>query len=209
MTNEQLSTERTTGEANGATETKGIDTEKAQRGVRLLLEAVGEDPTDDALVETWQRRVPEAFETLTEGNRTEAKPTLRTFDADTNELVIKTGIPVQSLCEHHLLPYTGTAHIAYRPAGEVVGLSKLTRYIRWQSRRLTVQERLTNDIAEGFAEEIETDVVLVEIAASHLCETMRGVETTSKTRTTATVGDPSTAERQRFRDAITNAEEHE
>jgi GTP cyclohydrolase I len=200
--------ERISQETNGATDTEGIDIEKAQEGVRLLLEAVGEDPDEGALVETWQRRVPEAFETLTEGYRPEAKPTLRTFDAGTDDLVIKTGIPVQSLCEHHLLPYTGTAHIAYRPAGEVVGLSKLTRYIRWQSRRLTVQEQLTSDIANGLADEIRADVVFVEIAASHLCETMRGVETTSKTRTNATVGEPTTAERQRFRDAITTAEEH-
>src|SRR6056297_2127656 len=113
------------------------DWEKAQQGVRLLLEAVGEDPDREGLQETWERRVPAAFETFTEGNRSDEKPSLTTLETDTDDLVIKTGIPVYSLCEHHLLPYSGTATVAYRPSGQVVGLSKLPRYVRWQSRRLT------------------------------------------------------------------------
>ncbi|SDK16823.1 GTP cyclohydrolase I, partial [Halovenus aranensis] len=160
-----------------------IDYEKAQRGVRLLLEAVGEDPNSDALAETWQRRVPDAFATLTEGQREVAKPTMRTFDTETTDLVVKTAIPVYSLCEHHLLPFFGTVHVAYRPTDEVVGLSKLTRYVRWQSRQLTMQEQLTNDIASGLKEELNAATVFVEMNATHLCEAMRGVETESTTTT--------------------------
>lgn len=191
-----------------ATEDVGseIDQEKAQRGVRLLLEAVGEDPDSDALAETWQRRVPDAFAKLTEGQRETAKPTMRTFDAETTDLVVKTGIPVYSLCEHHLLPFFGTVHLAYRPTGEVVGLSKLTRYVRWQSRQLTMQEQLTNDIASGLQEELDAGTVLVEMNATHLCEAMRGIETESTTTTRATVGEPNGTERERFQAAVNRTE---
>ena len=183
-----------------------IDHEKAQRGVYLLLEAVGENPDSDALAETWQRRVPDTFATLTEGQREAAKPTMRTFDAETDDLVVKTAIPVYSLCEHHLLPFFGTVNLAYRPKDEVVGLSKLTRYVRWQSRQLTMQEQLTNDIASGLADELDAATALVEMNATHLCEAMRGVETESMTTTRATVGEPTEAERERFQSAITRTE---
>jgi GTP cyclohydrolase I len=183
-------------------ESSSIDYEKAQRATRMLLEALGEDPDRDGLTETWQRRMPAAFETLTEGQREAEKPTLRTFDAETGDLVIKTGIPVHSLCEHHMLPYHGAAHVAYRPDGDVVGLSKLARYVRWQSRRLTVQEGLTRDIAKGLAEEIGSDAVQVEITATHLCEAMRGVETATETTTQATIGELTENERRRFRSAV-------
>lgn len=183
-----------------------IDYEKAQEGVRLLLEAVGEDPDRAGLTETWQRRVPDAFTTLTEGTRESAKPTMRTFDADSDGLVIKTDIPVYSLCEHHLLPFHGTVHLAYRPGDEVVGLSKLARYVRWHSRQLSVQEELTSDIATGLADELDADAVLVEMHATHMCEVMRGVETKSTTTTRATAGDPTDRERDQFQAAIDRAE---
>ncbi len=188
-------------------ETGGINQEKAQRGVRLLLEAVGEDPGREGLSETWQRRVPETFATLTDRNRDAAKPTIRTFETESEELVVKTGIPVYSLCEHHLLPFFGSVHLAYRPQGSVVGLSKLTRYVRWQSRQLTMQERLTNEIASGLANELDTSTVFVEMNATHLCEAMRGIETESKTTTRATVGEPTDVERERFQSAISHTED--
>jgi GTP cyclohydrolase I len=184
--------------------TGGIDHEKARRGTRLLLEAIGESPDSDQLSETWRRRVPDTLKTLTEGTREEAKPTLRTFAADSDELVVKTGIPLYSLCEHHLLPYHGVAHVAYRPDGAVVGLSKLPRYVRWQARRLTMQERLTSDIATGLAEEIGAESVLVEVTATHLCEAMRGVETATETTTRATAGEPGEQDRLQFQRAIDN-----
>jgi GTP cyclohydrolase I len=200
MTNQQY-------HANGVEgESSGIDREKAQRATRMLLEALGEDPKRDGLQDTWQRRIPAAFETLTEGQREGEKPELRTFDAESDDLVIKTGIPVYSLCEHHMLPYHGVAHVAYRPDGEVVGLSKLSRYVRWQSRRLTVQEGLTRDIANGLAAEIEADTTQVEITATHLCEAMRGVETATETTTQATIGELTANEQRRFRSAVNTHE---
>lgn len=187
-------------------EESSIDWEKAQRASRLLLEALGEDPDREGLDETWKRRIPSSLETLTQGQRDGDKPELRTFGAETNDLVIKTGIPVYSLCEHHMLPYHGIAHVAYRPQGAIIGLSKLPRYVRWQSRRLTVQEGLTRDIAEGLSQEIEADAVQVEMTATHLCEAMRGVETATETTTQATVGELTENEQQRFRSAINSHE---
>jgi GTP cyclohydrolase I len=179
-----------------------IDWEQAQQGVALILEAIGENPERDGLADTWQRRVPAMFETLSEGTRPAEKPTLRTFETDSDSLVMKTGIPLYSLCEHHMLPYYGTAHIAYRPDQEVIGLSKLTRYVRWQSRRLTMQEELTDDIAQGLATEIDAEAVLVEVTATHLCEAMRGVETETETTTRAVVGEPTDRERSQFNEQI-------
>jgi GTP cyclohydrolase I len=194
-----------TGEHLQSRDDQSFDHEKARRGTRLLLEAMGRDPDEGALAESWERRVPDTLETLSEGYRDDAKPTMRTFDAGApaTELVIKTGIPVYSLCEHHLLPYTGTAQIGYHPGDEVVGLSKLTRYVRWQARRLTVQEQLTTDIATGLAEEIGAEGVVVVISATHLCEAMRGAETETETRTTATAGTVSDEGRRRALDAAT------
>jgi GTP cyclohydrolase I len=188
-------------------ESAAIDHEKAQRGVRLLLEAVGENPDRPELAETWERRVPDVLETFSEGERRADKPTMRTFEADSDGLIVKTSIPVYSLCEHHLLPYHGDAHVAYRPEDQVVGLSKLPRYVRWQSRRLTMQEQLTRDIADGLADEVDAEVALVEITATHMCEAMRGVETATATTTRATVGSPTDTEQRRFRDAIQRAED--
>ncbi|WP_436926038.1 GTP cyclohydrolase I [Halosimplex amylolyticum] len=175
-----------------------IDWEQAQEGARLLLDAVGVDTMDETLVETWSRRVPATFETLTEGGREAAKPSMRTFGAASDDFVVKTGIPLYSLCEHHLLPYYGEAYVGYRPGGGVVGLSKLSRYVRWQSRELTIQEGLTRDIATGLAEEISAEGVVVELHATHLCEAMRGVETATETVTRTTVGDLTDAEQRRF-----------
>ena len=179
-----------------------IDWEKAQEGTRLLLEAVGADPDQEHLQDTWQRRVPRAFDTLTEGHREVAKPTMRAFPSEDTSTVVKTGIPVYSLCEHHLLPYHGTAHVAYIPDGTVVGLSKLPRYIRWQSRRLTMQESLTRDIAEGLRTEIGATGVIVELTATHLCEAMRGVERATETTTRAVEGQVTDAVKRQFERAI-------
>lgn len=202
----QLSDVSTDDRIPSVPESKEIDCEKAQRGARLLLDAVGADPDSEPFVETWHRRMPAMLETLSEGTRIEEKPILRTFETTSDELVVKTGIPVYSLCQHHFLPYHGTAHVAYRPAGAVVGLSKLPRYVRWQSRKLTLQEQLTQDIADGLATELEVGTVLVELSATHLCEAMRGIETETETTTRAIVGNPTRAEREQFRDSIARRE---
>jgi GTP cyclohydrolase I len=180
----------------------GFDEQKAREGARLLLEAVGRNPNEAGVYETWNRRVPAMLETLTEGMRPEAKPVMRTFDSETDGLVIKTGIPLYSLCEHHMLPFHGVAHVAYRPGESMVGLSKLVRYIRWQSRRLTTQEELTRDIAAGLDDELDAEGVLVELTATHTCEAMRGVETVTATTTRETVGAVSDTDREQFRESI-------
>jgi GTP cyclohydrolase I len=179
-----------------------IDWQKAQEGTRLLLEAVGADPEQSGLRETWERRVPQTFDTLTEGTREAAKPSLRTFATEDPSPVIKTDIPLYSLCEHHLLPYHGVAHVAYVPDGAVVGLSKLPRYVRWQSRRLTMQESLTRDIATGLHEELWAAGVVVELTATHLCEAMRGVERATETTTRTAAGEVPEAVVQQFERAV-------
>lgn len=184
----------------------GIDREKAQRSACLLFEAIGAEPDSNPYVETRQGRMPAMLETLSEGARREEKPTLRKYESTSDELVVKTDIPVYSLCQLHFLPYHGTAHVAYRASEEVVWLSKLSRSMRWQSRQLTIQEQLTQVIADGLADELDTKTVLVELSATHLCEAMRGIETATETTTRAIFGTPTSAERQRFRDAIAHAE---
>lgn len=191
-----------TAQSNSDQDTPAIDWEKAREGTRLMLEAVGEDPDRSGLEDTWHRRVPETLATLTAGTRDSEKPTMRTFEAPDAGTVIKTEIPLYSLCEHHLLPYHGVAHVAYIPDDAVVGLSKLPRYVRWQSRRLTMQEALTQDIATGLHEEIGANGVIVETRATHLCEAMRGVERATETTTRAVSGSVSEAVVRRFEQAI-------
>ena len=180
----------------------GYDEQKARKGARLLLEAIGRNPDEAGVYETWNRRVPAMLETLTEGMRSDAKPVMRTFNAETDGLVVKTGIPLYSMCEHHMLPFHGAAHVAYKPNESMVGLSKLIRYVRWQSRRLTTQEELTRDIAAGLDDELDAECVLVEIIATHTCEAMRGVETATRTTTQETVGAVSDTDREQFRESI-------
>lgn len=179
-----------------------FDHDKARRGAKLLLEAMGEDPDRPGLQETWERHVPGVFETFSAGRRVAEKPTLRTFSTTANDLVIKTGISLYSLCEHHLLPYHGEVHLAYRPRGQVVGLSKLPRYVRWQACRPTMQEELTQRIAAGLESELDAGAVLVEATATHMCEAMRGVEQATRTTTAARAGDPTDREERRFRAAV-------
>lgn len=154
-----------------------------------LLECIGEDPERKGLQDTHGRRVPDMWEELSEGYRESEKPTMRAFDVDHDEMVAKTGINFYSLCEHHLLPFHGEAHIAYIPDGEVLGLSKLTRYTKWCSRKLHNQEELTREIAEGLMDEVDCKGVMVVLEAEHMCEQMRGVEGNgSVTKTSAVRG---------------------
>ncbi|MFB6222187.1 MAG: GTP cyclohydrolase I [Haloarcula sp.] len=179
-----------------------FDEEKARHGARLLLEAVGRDPDAAGISDTWSRRVPEMLETLTEGSRTESKPVMRTFESETDGLIVKTGIPLYSMCEHHMLPFKGVAHVAYCPGEEMVGLSKLIRYVRWQSRQLTTQETLTRDIATGLADELDAHGVAVEVTATHMCEVMRGVEAETETTTRERVGTFTESDRDQFSESI-------
>ena len=136
-------------------ERRDVDWEQAREATRLLLDAVGEDPDREGLRDTWQRRVPEAFAELTEGSHDDAKPTMRTFSAENDELVVKTGVPFYALCEHHLLPFSGVAHIGYLPGDRILGLSKLARVLDLFARDLQVQERLTQQVADWLRVNLE------------------------------------------------------
>jgi GTP cyclohydrolase I len=145
--------------------------------VRGLLAALGEDPERDGLQAT-PDRYARALLDMTSGLGEDPAEHLRTFDADGyDQIVVVRDIPVRSLCEHHLLPFFGVAHIAYLPAGRIVGLSKLARLVDGYARRPQVQERLTMQVADALHDSpVEPRGVAVVIEAEHLCMTMRGVK---------------------------------
>ena len=147
------------------------------RSVRAVLAAVGEDPRRDGLLKT-PDRVERAFRFLTRGyqENIDALLTSAMFDVDYDEMVVVKDIEVASLCEHHLLPFFGRAHVAYIPKGKVIGLSKIPRLVDAFARRLQVQERMTVQIAHALQDSLHPGGVGVVIEAMHLCMIMRGVE---------------------------------
>jgi GTP cyclohydrolase IA len=153
-----------------------------------LLKRIGEDPTRNGLQET-PKRMEKSTAFLTQGYQQTVASVLHgaLFDVDYDEMVIVRDIEFYSLCEHHLLPFFGKAHIAYVPQGKVVGLSKLPRIVDVFARRLQVQERLTQQIAEAIEEAIEPQGVGVVIEAQHLCMMMRGVEKQSSLTVTSSL----------------------
>ena len=157
---------------------------------RELLSRVGEDPTRDGLLDTPKRMV-KSMEFLTRGYTMDATEVLHNalFDVEYDEMVIVKDIEFYSMCEHHLLPFFGKAHIAYVPNGKVIGLSKLPRLVDMFARRLQVQERLTREIAEAIEQAIKPQGVAVILEAQHLCMMMRGVQKQhSATTTSAMLG---------------------
>lgn len=150
---------------------------KIEGQVRQILEAIGEDPDRAGLVRT-PTRVSKSMEYLTRGYAMDAASAIgeALFDADHQNMVMVRDIEFYSLCEHHMLPFFGRAHVAYIPDGKIVGLSKLARVVDVFARRLQVQERLTNQIADAICETLEPCGVGVVIEAQHLCMMMRGVE---------------------------------
>lgn len=163
-----------------------VDPGAARRAVADLLVALGQDPTDAELRDT-PRRVAEAFQELLtpEPFRCTTFPN----DGGYDELVIARAIPMHSLCAHHLLPFTGVAHVAYLPGERIVGLSKLARVVDHFARRLQNQERLTTQIADWLCEHLAPRGVGVLIEAEHECMTLRGIRATgSRTATSAVRG---------------------
>jgi GTP cyclohydrolase I len=145
--------------------------------IRQLLAELGEDPSREGLLNT-PRRMEKAYRFLTSGYSADVDAVLNNalFTVDYNEMVIVKDIDFYSLCEHHLLPFFGKCHVAYIPQDRVLGLSKIPRLVEIFARRLQVQERLTNQIAETLREKVRPLGVAVVMEASHLCMSMRGVE---------------------------------
>jgi GTP cyclohydrolase IA len=156
---------------------KSSEQDELQRLIRRQLELIGEDPGREGLVRT-PVRVAEAFAFLTGGYQQCPKKVLNDalFEATSDEMIIVKDIDFYSLCEHHMLPFFGRCHIAYLPTKKIVGLSKIPRLVEVYARRLQVQERMTQEIANTLMELIRAEGVGVVIEAQHLCMMMRGVE---------------------------------
>jgi GTP cyclohydrolase IA len=156
----------------------GVDIPRIERAVREILISIGENPDREGLVKT-PNRVARAFSELTDGLRNDPKIHLQTiFTEQYDEVVLLRNIEFHSLCEHHLLPFTGRAHVAYMPDGKVVGLSKLARLVEGFARRPQVQERLTTQVADALMEELNPIGSACVIEASHTCMTIRGAKKT-------------------------------
>ena len=163
--------------------------EKIQEGVRLILEGIGEDIHREGLVET-PDRIARMYEELAAGYTDDAAVHLKKrFHVDNNDMVMEKDIHFYSFCEHHMLPFYGTAAVAYIPDGEVVGLSKIARTLEVFAKRFQLQERLTAQIADVFMKELKPQGVMVLIEAEHMCMTMRGIKKPgTKTVTVVTRG---------------------
>nr|WP_211349069.1 GTP cyclohydrolase I FolE [Nocardioides litoris] len=166
-----------------------FDHDRAEAAVRELLAAIGEDPDREGLRET-PARVARAYAELTVGLRQRPEDVLTTtFDLGHDEMVLVRDIELWSMCEHHLVPFTGVAHVGYIPAtsGKITGLSKLARLVDVYAKRPQVQERLTSQVADALIDILEARGVVVVIEAEHLCMTMRGVRKAGARTTTSAV----------------------
>ena len=177
-----------------------VDQDKVRQATRLLLEAVGEDPSREGLLET-PDRVARMYSELLSGMGSDASEHLsKSFEIADDGMVVEHGIVFHSLCEHHLLPFYGTAAIGYIPDGHVAGLSKLARTVETFARRLQLQERLTSQVADAMMEHLGCKGAIVLLEAEHMCMTMRGVQkpgtkTVTLARRGAFEADPALEER--------------
>lgn len=166
-----------------------VDQPRIEAAVREILAAIGENPDRDGLVET-PGRVARMYAEICSGLHDDPKDHLKTvFEADHDEMVMVRDIPLYSLCEHHLAPFFGKAHVAYIPNvdGRVIGLSKFARLVDGFARRPQVQERLTSQIADAMQSSLDPRGVMVVIEAEHLCMSMRGVKRAGSTTVTSAV----------------------
>lgn len=185
----------------GQREPGPYDAHGVERAVRDLLIAIGEDPERDGLRET-PARMARAYEEIFSGMREDPGAHLeKVFDAGYEEMVLVRDIPMYSVCEHHLLPFHGHAHVAYLPGeqGRVTGLSKIARLVEGYARRPQVQERLTAQVADALVQRLGARGVLVVVEAEHLCMSMRGVNRPGASTLTSAV-------RGLLRDPATRAE---
>lgn len=161
-------------------------TEGLKNNFREIIESIGEDPEREGIVKT-PERAAKAMQFLTQGYSMDADKILKeaVFEETYDEMVVVKDIELYSLCEHHMLPFFGKAHIAYIPNGKIIGLSKLPRVVDVFARRLQVQERLTHDILECLNKTLQPQGVAVVIEAVHLCMMMRGVQKQNSATTTS------------------------
>ena len=166
-----------------------MDKDKIKQGVRLLLEGIGEDTDREGLIDT-PDRIARMYEEIFAGlNQDASEPLSKVFTAQNTDMIIEKDITFYSMCEHHLLPFYGKAHIAYIPNGKVAGLSKLARTVEVFARRPQLQERMTVQIAEALMEELDAAGSMVILEAEHMCMTMRGIKKPgSRTVTIASKG---------------------
>lgn len=153
-----------------------MDKEKIEKAVKMILEAVGEDPNREGLLETPQR-IARMYEEIFYGIGRDASEHLsKTFTIENSDIVVEKDIPFYSMCEHHLLPFYGKVHLAYLPVNKVAGLSKLVRTVDLYSRKPQLQERLTEEIANALKDFLDCEGSLVVVEAEHLCMNMRGIK---------------------------------
>ncbi len=166
-----------------------VDQKKIEEAVKLLLEGIGEDVAREGLADT-PNRIARMYGEIYKGMEEDPAQYLsKTFEVESNEIVLEKDITFYSTCEHHLMPFYGKAHIAYLPDGRVAGLSKLARTVEVYARRLQIQERMTAQIAEAVMGHLKPQGVMVMVEAEHMCMAMRGVSKPgSRTVTTAARG---------------------
>ncbi|BCB95649.1 GTP cyclohydrolase 1 [Dissulfurispira thermophila] len=166
-----------------------MDSKKIEQGVRLILEGIGEDIERPGLKDT-PRRVAKMFAEIFAGLQTLEEDLLKSIEGENHdEMVLLKDIPFYSVCEHHLLPFIGKAHIAYIPSGKIVGLSELAKALEYLAKRPQVQERLTAQLADMIMDRLKPRGCMVVIDAEHLCMSMRGIKKPgSKTVTSAVRG---------------------
>jgi len=166
-------------------EKSNVDIDAIKDAVRTILKSVGEDPDRAGLRET-PRRVARMYEEMFAGLHTDPARHLKvTFPESYDEMVLVRDIPFTSMCEHHLLPFSGVAHVAYLPAGKVTGLSKIARVVEEVSRRPQVQERMTVEVADLIENHLKTRGVAVVISAEHSCMAIRGIRKSGSTTVTS------------------------